>query len=98
MWPNPQKTADLVTFTEEILNGELHFLCSVTYMEITSKILKTSMIEIYGNRFFRKKILAGENFHTSWCNPAKYDIVVFTGHRQSYINMHTFKKELRKLI
>ena len=23
-----QKTADLVTFTEEILNGKLHFLCS----------------------------------------------------------------------
>ena len=29
MWPNPQETADLVTFTEEILNGKLHFLCSV---------------------------------------------------------------------
>ena len=29
MWPNPQKTADLVTFTEDILNGKLHFLCSV---------------------------------------------------------------------
>ena len=25
MWPNPQKTAALVTFTEEILNGKLHF-------------------------------------------------------------------------
>ena len=29
MRPNPQKTADLVTFTEEILNGKVHFLCSV---------------------------------------------------------------------
>ena len=28
MWPNPQESAALVTFTEEILNGELHFLCS----------------------------------------------------------------------
>ena len=28
MWPNPQETMDLVTFTEEILNGKLHFLCS----------------------------------------------------------------------
>ena len=28
MLPNPQETADLVTFTEEILNGKLHFLCS----------------------------------------------------------------------
>ena len=25
MWPNPQFLADLVTFTEEILNGKLHF-------------------------------------------------------------------------
>ena len=28
MWPNPQSPADLVTFTEEILNGKLQFLCS----------------------------------------------------------------------
>ena len=28
MWPNPQETVDLVTFTEEILNGKLHF-CEV---------------------------------------------------------------------
>ena len=28
MWPNPQFPADLVTFTEEILNGKLHFLYS----------------------------------------------------------------------
>ena len=27
MWPNPQETAQLVTVTEEILNGKLHFLC-----------------------------------------------------------------------
>ena len=24
MWPNPQETVDLVTFTEEILNGKLY--------------------------------------------------------------------------
>ena len=28
MWPNSQETADLVTFTEEILDGKLYFLCS----------------------------------------------------------------------
>ena len=27
MWPNSQFPADLVKFTEEILNGKLHFLC-----------------------------------------------------------------------
>ena len=31
MWPNPQLSADLVTFTEEILNGKLHFLCSAIF-------------------------------------------------------------------
>ena len=28
MWPNPQESPDLVTFTKEILNGKLLFLCS----------------------------------------------------------------------
>ena len=28
MWPNPQFPVDLVTFTEEILNRKLYFLCS----------------------------------------------------------------------
>ena len=28
MWPNSQETADLVKFTEEILNGKFHF-CAV---------------------------------------------------------------------
>ena len=32
MRPNPQETADLVSFTEETLNGKLHFLCSVKWM------------------------------------------------------------------
>ena len=32
MWLNPQFLADLVTFTEEILNGKLHFLCSEYYV------------------------------------------------------------------
>ena len=29
MWPNPKFPADLVTFTENTLNGKLHFLSSV---------------------------------------------------------------------
>ena len=31
MWPNPQGTADLVTFTEEIANVKHHFLCSANF-------------------------------------------------------------------
>ena len=32
MWLNPKFPADLVTFTEEILHGKLHFLCCVKNM------------------------------------------------------------------
>ena len=31
MWTNPKETLDLVTFTEEILNGKLHCLFRVKY-------------------------------------------------------------------
>ena len=32
MWQNPQFSADLVTFTEEIFNGKLHFCLVVIYI------------------------------------------------------------------
>ena len=34
MWPNPEETADFVTFTKEIIDEKLHFLCS----EITDQL------------------------------------------------------------
>ena len=34
MWPNLQFRADLVTFTEEILNGKLQFLWSACFPSI----------------------------------------------------------------
>ena len=34
MWPNPQETADLVTFTEEIPSGKPHFLRSLRMDEL----------------------------------------------------------------
>ena len=40
MWPNPQETGDLVTFTEEIVNGKLHFLCSDSYFHEKSTTYK----------------------------------------------------------
>ena len=36
MRPNPQETADSVTFTEEILKVKLHFLCSVRHVTTAS--------------------------------------------------------------
>ena len=37
----PQETADLVILTEEILNGILHFLCAVAFMQKQSQIINT---------------------------------------------------------
>ena len=34
MWSNQHANADLVTFTEEIFHGKLHFLCSEWTKEI----------------------------------------------------------------
>ena len=39
MRPNPEFPADLVTFTEEILNGKLYSLCSVIITARTTAIL-----------------------------------------------------------
>ena len=40
MLPNPLETADLVTFTEEILNGKLHFLCTMFHCHKIFILLK----------------------------------------------------------
>ena len=40
MWPNPQISADLVTFTEEILNGKLPVLCGVKSELVTPQCKK----------------------------------------------------------
>ena len=41
MRPNPEYPADLLTFTEEILNGKLHFSCSDKMFCSTQKFLLT---------------------------------------------------------
>ena len=50
MWPNPQFPADLVIFTEEILNGKLHFLCSVCVL------LKVAEFTLKRHSFAGRKI------------------------------------------
>ena len=42
MRANPQESADLVTFTEEIRNGKLHFLCS----DISKKLPLNIIIQV----------------------------------------------------
>ena len=50
MWPDPQETSDLVTFTEEILNGKLHFLCSEDSPNTPAKIFTSvSLLPLVAN-------------------------------------------------
>ena len=51
MWPNPQFSADFVTFTEEILNGKLHFLCSVMIKALYIQVLKSFPIILNSTNF-----------------------------------------------
>ena len=50
MWTNPQETADLVTFTEEILNGKLYYLCSKLNLKIANcfntLLIKNACLEL----------------------------------------------------
>ena len=65
MWPNLQETADLVTFTEEILNGKPYFLgsgfsgewlnyCKRFYGKVQNIVLKgSSMTNKYFDDFMK---------------------------------------------
>ena len=53
MWPNPKEIVDLVTFTEEILNGKLHFLCS-GYFSLQTQNLCGSMFFIIKFLYFNR--------------------------------------------
>ena len=46
MWANLQETADLVTSTEEILNGKLHFCALI----LNSDIVPTPVLKSYFNK------------------------------------------------
>ena len=50
MWPNPQETADFVTFTVEIINGDLHF-CAVHSKRTLDKICLTGSKNYMKNRW-----------------------------------------------
>ena len=43
MRPNRQFSANLVTFTEEILNGKLHLLCSAGFKNVQCLVNITSI-------------------------------------------------------
>ena len=62
MWPNPQERADLVTFTAEIFNGKLHFLCSVRKRLLAGVLQKKLFLKTFTK--FKGKYLCCSLFLT----------------------------------
>ena len=87
MWPNLQQTADLVTFTEEIFNGKLHFLCSAG-SRIPSEFFKNTVFIDYNH--------AIASVCSQQTTPAKVFFHPFVKHTVDYF--HNFKFTLQELI
>ena len=61
MWPNPQFPADLVTLTEEIPNGKLHFLCNVTIInDLNMIVVATALYIIRKNNLLTKGLFSDD--------------------------------------
>ena len=69
--PNQQETADSVTFTEEILNGKLHLLCSALIQKSFGSLtigdqrflLQFSLLKISGNFLVTRSSIKVAGFH-----------------------------------
>ena len=67
MWSNPQFSADLFTFSEEILNGKVHFLFS-DFSEIQADKLMMLKPYISCKHGMNIKKWNNTNFHRSLCH------------------------------
>ena len=73
-----QETADLATFTEEILNGKLHFLCDELFKEY---FLQKQPLEMFNIKKVFLKISQNSQGTHDACNLIKKDtpIHIFPG-------------------
>ena len=62
MWPKPQETADLVTFTEEIHNRKFNFLCSA----LTCHSLRYCFKWQISFLFYHMQMLRRQEFSVWW--------------------------------
>ena len=91
MWPNSQFPTDLVTFIGEIVNGKLHFLCSVSPGKKIRKhqnLSKISICHAYSVNTYNK---VKDNFElkerldlTKTCWENEY---VYQCHTRNYISL-----------
>ena len=56
MWSNPQETGNLVTFTEEIYNGILPFLCSAS--SLATKDYQKLFLNTFGRLLLTNRVIS----------------------------------------
>ena len=69
MWPNPQFPADLVTFSEEIFNGKLHFFvqCIIGLIaKIPRKFINNSRYKFFGYMIFKSERIGKLDLTFKW--------------------------------
>ena len=81
MSPNLQETGNLVTFTEEILNGKLFFVVTSAFKKSNIPMKRTVMLRFHHMPFFQKKKFS------------KKDIFINMGGRKIFLN---FIKEVTR--
>ena len=59
MWPNPQFPADLVIFTEELLNKNLYFLCFVSryFTKLVKDLFPLAIFSVFLDSLWRNVLL-----------------------------------------
>ena len=89
MWRNPLETADLITFTEEILNAKIHFLCSAIESScslilhfVTGINHSRKTRKYYPHYLFHKKLLTSK----FTCNNLYLLFAIFSIYFQSSTN------------
>ena len=80
MWSDPRFSEDLVTFTEEILNGKLHFLSSVSEVNYsaTNKILE-------GKELLRKSLDTSRKCEICYICPKWHIVISFVATNCQYL-------------
>ena len=89
MWRNPQETADLVSFTEESLDGKFHFLCNARF----DIILKIKMTIDY----YHVNILSKAEAYSEPCQTSKIEIFAKIVNSLKPLTIFTEKLDLRCL-
>ena len=72
MWPNPQEIADIIKFTEEVLNGKLDFLCSGKTI-ISREIMSTQS----GSKQFKYRGIFNLSGKNRWYQDASGNLKYF---------------------